>query len=275
MMSKYRFRTLALEVVMIGVAVVFLLPVYILVSLSFKSAQEINAGGLGPPADLYLMNYPEAWEGASMGAAFSNSMAITVASLVLLVVLGSSAAYYLARVKSGLSHGSYLLFLAGIVLPFQLALVPLYRMVQDAGLLGTFTSMIVFYVGLQMPLTIFLYAGFTRALPAEYGEAALVDGASHLQSFARITFPLLRPITGTVVILNGVFIWNDFLTPLLYLNGSGNETLPVVIYAFVGQYQAEWGLVFAAVVLAALPMLVVFLALQRYMIRGFASGLKG
>jgi raffinose/stachyose/melibiose transport system permease protein len=169
----------------------------------------------------------------------------------------------------------YLLFLLGIVLPFQLALVPLYRFMKDAGLLGSYTSMVLFYTGLQIPFTIFLYAGFLRALPREYGEAALVDGASHWQSFTRVTFPLLRPVTGTVIILNAVFIWNDFLTPLIYLGGTPNETLPVVVYQFVGQYVSNWGYIFAAVVMASLPILLVFLLLQRYVIRGFTSGLKG
>jgi raffinose/stachyose/melibiose transport system permease protein len=169
----------------------------------------------------------------------------------------------------------FLLFLLGIVLPFQLALVPLYRFMKDTGLLGSYTSMVLFYTGLQVPFTIFLYTGFLRALPREYGEAALVDGATHWQSFTRITFPLLRPITGTVIILNAVFIWNDFLTPLVYLGGTPKETLPVVVYQFVGQYVSNWGYVFAAVVMASLPILVIFLLLQRYVIRGFVSGLKG
>ena len=169
----------------------------------------------------------------------------------------------------------YILFLLGIILPFQLALVPLYRMVKDAGLLGTYTSMIIFYTGLQAPFTIFLYTGFLRALPREYGEAALVDGATHWQSFRRVTFPLLRPITGTVIILNAVFIWNDFLTPLIYLGGSPNETIPVVVYQFVGQYVSNWGYIFAAVVLATLPMLLLFLLLQRFVIKGFSTRAQG
>jgi raffinose/stachyose/melibiose transport system permease protein len=153
--------------------------------------------------------------------------------------------------------------------------VPLYRFMKDSGLLGSYTSMVLFYTGLQIPFTIFLYTGFLRALPREYGEAALVDGANHWQSFTRVTFPLLRPITGTVIILNAVFIWNDFLTPLIYLGGTPNETLPVVVYQFVGQYVSNWGYIFAAVVLASLPILVVFLLLQRFVIKGFVSQLKG
>jgi raffinose/stachyose/melibiose transport system permease protein len=220
-------------------------------------------------------NYSQPWNGAHMFAALVNSTIITVVSLAALIIVGSTASYYLARKQSRLSYGMYILFLLGIILPFQLALVPLYRLISDAGLLGTYTSMVLFYTGLQVPFTIFLYTGFLRAMPREYGEAALVDGATHWQSFRRITFPLLRPITGTVIIFNAVFIWNDFLTPLIYLGGSANETLHVVAYQFVGQYVSNWGYIFAAVVLATLPMLVLFLLLQRYVIKGFSSGLKG
>jgi len=275
MSFRYGKRTFGLELGMIFVALLFLFPTYVLICLSFKSAPEISSGGLGLPTSLETANYSEAWSGAHLGAALINSTLITGISLVALIAVGSTASYYLARKQSRLSYGMYILFLLGIILPFQLALVPLYRMVSEAGLLGTYTSMVLFYTGLQAPFTIFLYTGFLRALPREYGEAALVDGATHWQSFRRITFPLLRPITGTVIILNAVFIWNDFLTPLIYLGGSPNETIPVVVYQFVGQYVSNWGYIFAAVVLATLPMLILFLLLQRFVIKGFASGLKG
>lgn len=275
MSFRYGRQTFALELGMIFVALLFLFPVYVLVTLSFKSTPEISSGGLGLPSGLETANYSQAWQVAHLGAALVNSAIITSVSLVVLVAVGSAASYYLARKHSRLSYGMYILFLLGIILPFQLALVPLYRMVKDAGLLGSYTSMVVFYTGLQAPFTIFLYTGFLRALPREYGEAALVDGATHWQSFRRVTFPLLRPITGTVIILNAVFIWNDFLTPLIYLGGSPNETIPVVVYQFVGQYVSNWGYIFAAVVLATLPMLVLFLVLQRFVIKGFSTGLKG
>ena len=275
MLTRYRPRTFALELLMIVVALLFAYPVYVLVNLSLKTPHEIAGGGVGLPSHAETVNYSQAWSGAHLGAAMVNSTIITVTSLLCLIIIGSTAAYYLARTQSHLSYGMYLLFLLGIVLPFQLALVPLYRFMKDTGLLGSYTSMVLFYTGLQIPFTIFLYSGFLRALPREYGEAALVDGASHWQSFTRVTFPLLRPVTGTVIILNAVFVWNDFLTPLIYLGGTPNETLPVVVYQFVGQYVSNWGYIFAAVVMASLPILVVFLLLQRYVIRGFASGLKG
>lgn len=272
---RYGARTFVLELTMIAAAVAFLFPVYALITLSLKSPAAIAAEPLSLPTSPTFENFSGAWSSASIGWALLNSAIITGTSLVALVALGSLAAYFLARRMTRLSYGVYVLFLLGIILPFQLGLIPLYELVSDLGLLGTYPAIIAFHTGIQLPFTVFLFTGFMRALPRDYGDAALVDGATHLQAFTRVVFPLLRPVTGTVLILNAVFIWNDFFTPLLYLGGSPNETLPVRIFAFVGQYVSDYGLVFAGLVLAGLPMLLVFLLLQRYVIKGFASGLKG
>ncbi|NUR91558.1 MAG: carbohydrate ABC transporter permease [Nonomuraea sp.] len=260
---------------MVAVAVAFLFPVYALVTLSLKSASQFAQSPLALPDPPTLANYGKAWTAAALAPSLVNSTVITVASLVALIALGSFAAYYLARVHSRWGYFLYVLFLLGIILPFQLGMIPLYRLVESLGLLGTHAGMILFYTGIQLPFTIFLYTGFIRALPREYASAAQIDGASHLTAFTKVVFPLLRPITGTVLILNAVFIWNDFFTPLLYLGGSGFETIPVSVFAFVGQYVSDYGLVFAGLVLGALPIVVVFLLLQRYVIKGFSSGLKG
>ncbi|GLI01396.1 carbohydrate ABC transporter permease [Phytohabitans aurantiacus] len=274
-MNRYRPRTFALELLMVAAGVAFLFPVYALIVLSMKDAGQIASSPLGLPNPPTVDNYTEAWSEASLGSALLSSTIITVASLVLLIAIGSCGAYFLARRATRLGYGLYILFLLGIVLPFQLGMIPLYNLFSKLELIGTYQSMILFYTGIQLPFTIFLYTGFIRALPADYATAALVDGASHFQAYTRIVFPLLRPITGTVLILNAVFIWNDFFTPLLYLGGSDHETIPVRIFAFVGQYVSDYGLVFAGLVLGAIPILLVFLLLQRYVIKGFASGLKG
>ncbi|MFC9425880.1 carbohydrate ABC transporter permease [Streptomyces sp. NPDC056987] len=273
--TRSRFGGYALELVMIAVAVVFLFPVYALVTLAMKDPRQIAESPLSPPAPPTFANFGDAWSSASLGPALVSSALITTVSLLLLIVLGSTGAYYLARRARGLGYGLYVLFLLGIVLPFQLGMIPLYKLVDSLGWLGTYQGMVLFYTGIQLPFTVFLYTGFIRALPADYAQAALIDGCDNRQAFTRIVFPLLRPITGTVIILNAVFIWNDFFTPLLYLGGSGKETVPVGVFSFVGQYVSDYGLVFAGLVLAALPILIVFLLLQRYVIKGFASGLKG
>ena len=272
---RYGSRTFALELIMVAVAVAFLFPVYALVTLSVKDQRQIASTPLGLPDPPTAGNYANAWSSADLGSALANSALITTAVLIALIVLGSTAAYAIARRPTRLGYGLYLLFLLGIVLPFQLGMIPLFKLVDRLGLLGTYQGMILFYTGIQLPFTVFLYTGFIRALPRDYADAAQIDGASHAQAYLRVVFPLLRPITGTVLILNAVFIWNDFFTPLLYLGGSERETVPVRIFAFVGQYVSDYGLVFAGLVLAALPILAVFLILQRYVIRGFASTLKG
>ncbi|MET7278206.1 carbohydrate ABC transporter permease [Kribbella sp. NPDC005582] len=275
MRTAYRPRTFVLELVMVAAAVAFLFPVYALVTLAFKDPGQIANAPLSPPDPPSVDSFGEAWQSASLGSALLNSTLITVTSVVALIMLGSLAAYFLARRASRLSYSLYILFLVGIILPFQLGMIPLYQFVSDLGLLGTYQGMILFYTGIQLPFTVFLYTGFIRSLPADYTNAALIDGATHLQAFRHVIFPLLRPITGTVLILNAVHIWNDFFTPLLYLGGSGRETVPVRIFAFVNEYTSDYGLVAAGLVLAALPILLVFLVLQRYVIRGFSSGLKG
>jgi ABC-type sugar transport system, permease component len=272
---RYRGRTFLLELVMVAAAVAFLFPVYALIVLSLKDSRQISATPLALPDPATTANYSGAWQSAQLGPALVSSALITAASLIALIVLGSTAAYFIARRATRLGYGLYILFIFGIVLPFQLGMIPLFKLVDSLGLLGTQQGMILFYSGIQLPFTVFLYTGFIRALPRDYADAALVDGANHLQAFTRIVFPLLRPITGTVLILNAVFVWNDFLTPLLYLGGSPHETIPVRIFAFVGQYVSDYGLVFAGLVWGAAPVIVVFLLLQRYVVRGFTSTLKG
>jgi raffinose/stachyose/melibiose transport system permease protein len=275
MRTGYRPRTFILEIVMVAVAIAFLFPVYALVTLAFKDPEQIANKQRSLPSPPSVGSFGQAWRSASLGSALLHSTLITVSSVVALIVLGSLAAYFLARTATRLSYTLYILFLVGIILPFQLGMIPLYQLVNNLGLLGTYQGMILFYTGIQLPFTVFLYTGFIRSLPADYTNAALIDGASHLQAFAHVIFPLLRPITGTVLILNAVHIWNDFFTPLLYLGGSGRETVPVRVFAFVNEYTSDYGLVAAGLVLAALPILLLFLLLQRYVIRGFSSGLKG
>jgi raffinose/stachyose/melibiose transport system permease protein len=272
---RYGKNNLIVEVVMILVALIYLFPLYVLLSISLKPLDEVADSPLGLPERFSLANYHDAWKSASLGSALLNSTIVMIISVALLICIGSMAAYALARRQTRLSYGLYLLFLLGIILPFQLALIPLYQLMRDLQLLGTYTSLIIFYTGHQLPFTVFLYTGFLRALPRDYEDAALIDGASHFQAFRKIVFPLLRPVTGTVVILNAIFVWNDFLTPLLYVGGTPVQTLPVAIYSFVGQYVSQWGLVFAGLVIGITPILIVYFLLQRYIIRGFASGLKG
>lgn len=273
-MNKYTLRTGALEAVMLLVAIIFFIPVYVLVNMSFKKPNDP-----GTPVELVTSptfdNYIAAWEQAQLGPALMTSALVTVVSTTLIILFAAFAAYPLARVTRAWSTWAFYGFLIGLLLPFQLALIPLYQTMRDLGLLGSPLSLILFYVGSQMPFSIFLYVGFLRSIPAEYEEAAAIDGAGPIGTFLRIVFPLLRPITGTVAILNVLQIWNDFLTPLLYLSGSGSQTVPVALFSFLGQYVSQWNLVFAGLVISIAPVLIVYFFMQKTIIQGFASGLKG
>jgi raffinose/stachyose/melibiose transport system permease protein len=273
-MTRYRWRTFGLEVVMVAVAALFVFPLYVLVNLSLRPQGQL-VDPLRVHLPLTLANYRDAWNQAALGSAILNSTIVTVGSVVVVVGVSALAAYPLARSTARMSRWTFALFMLGLLLPFQLALLPLYTTIRDLHGLGSLWALILFYSGLQAPFGVFLYVSFLRALPRDYEEAALIDGCNPIQAFGRVVFPLLRPITGTVIILNAVFVWNDFLTPLLYLSGTDRQTIPVAIFTFVGQYTTNWQLVFAGLVMGIAPILVVYFALQRHIIRGFAGGLKG
>ena len=273
-MNRYGPRTFAREIAMIAMAVVVVFPLYILVNLSLRDPRD-GASPVMPTTSPTLRNYADAWRDAGLAGAIVNSVVVTALSVAIIVSISAMAAYPLARVTARWSRWVFLLVMLGLLLPFQLALLPLYQTIRDLHLLGTLWSLVLFYSGLQVPFATFLYVGFLRVLPREYEEAALIDGAGAAQAFWRVVFPLLRPVTGTVVILNAIFIWNDFLTPFLYLSGSDQQTIPVAIFGFLGQYVSQWNLVFAGLVIAMLPILVVYFLLQRHIIKGFAGGLKG
>lgn len=263
------------EILMIAVGLLFAFPVYVFVTISLKKPRDVTSDPLSPPSSLYLDNFARAWHGGALGSAMINSVIVTALSVGLLIACGAVCAYVLARRMSRLSLTIYFLFLLGLMVPLQLGMIPLYQLMRDANLLGTYTSLIIFNVGHQLPFTVFLYAGFIRALPRDYEEAAMVDAASRLRIFTRIVFPLLRPITGTVIILTAISIWNDFLVPLLYVGGSPQRTLPVAIFAFKGEFYTQWGVVFAGMIMAIVPIVVIYFGLQSYIIKGFASGLRG
>lgn len=273
-MNRYTWRTGALEGVMIVVALIFLFPIYVLVNMAIRPASDLSSP-IAPTTAPTFDNFFRAWNEASLGGAIVNSVIVTVVSVALLVVLASMAAYPLARITAAWSSVAFYTFMIGLLLPFQLGLIPLYKIMRDTGLLGSVIPLIIIYVGLRLPFSLFLYVQFLRQIPLDYEEAASLDGCSPIQGFFRVVFPLLKPVTGTVIILNGLFTWNDFLKPLLYLSGSGNQTIPVAIYTFVGEFATQWQLVFAALIIGALPVLIAFFFIQKSLIQGLASGVKG
>jgi raffinose/stachyose/melibiose transport system permease protein len=259
---------------MVATALVIGFPVYVLLNLAFRPTDD-NSSAVHLTSHPTFSNFTQAWRQGALGGAIVSSVFITVLGVLFGLAVAALAAYPLARVTRTWSKLTFGLVMFGLLLPFQLAALPLYQTMHQLGLLGSRWSLVLYYTGLQVPFTTFLYVGFLRALPRDFEEAALIDGCTPLKAFRYVVLPSMKPINATAIVLNAVFIWNDFFTPLLYLSGSNHQTLPVAINGFVGQYSAQWNLIFAALTIAIIPILVVYFALQRSIINGFAGGLKG
>lgn len=278
MRGRYSGRTLARELLMIALALAFCVPFYFIVTVSLKPAGQVYTSPLKFPADPAFGNFTTVWNpgGAyDIPQAMVSSLIITIGSVVVLVIVGSLCAYVIARRPSRTSTLLYFFFLLGIVIPFQLGILPLYVLMRHLGLVGSYLGMILLWVGFGSPFTVFLYTGFVRTLPRDYEEAARVDGAGLWRIYLRVVFPLLRPVTGTVAILMSIVIWNDFFYSLIFFTGSHHQPLPVAVYSFVGEYADQWNLIFAVVAISLLPILLFFLFAQRQLIRGFAGGIRG
>lgn len=275
MLNRYTWRTGVLEGVLWLVAAVFLgIPLYLLVNVALKPVSERDSG-FALPQRVAWENFSNAWVDGHLPQAFATSVALSVTTVVLVVLLSAMAAYPLARITRRWSGAAFAYFMAGIIVPGGLGMIPLYLMMRDAGMLGTVWPLLIIYVGGGMSFNILLYTIFLRALPRDYEEAARIDGASPLRTFWLVVFPLMRPVTGTIVVLQLISVYNDFFTPLLYLGGSPFTTLPLALKDFSSQYFTDWGAIFAGLLMAMVPVLVFYLSLQKHIIRGFAGGLKG
>jgi raffinose/stachyose/melibiose transport system permease protein len=274
---RYTWRTFARELILIGAAIVFVIPFYFLISLSLKSPIDVLTRPFAL-TDPDFSNYSLAWKGPgaiSLGRSLFNSIVITIGSVLGLILIGSLCAYAIMRRGAKASRIYYALFLFGIIVPFQLGIVPVFVAMNNLGLVPSYAGMIILNIGLLMPLTVFLYAGFVRTMPIEYEEAARVDGAGIFRMFWQVVFPLLLPVTGTVAVLTGVITWNEFFLPLVFLSGSDYQTLPVTLYSYVGEHVTQWNLVFASVVIAVAPVIAFYLFAQKILIRGFSGGIRG
>ena len=261
------------------VAVIYLAPFYVLVMIALKPDDEVfSTSPLAPPTEPTVSSFQKvltATGESDIKVGLVNSLVITAGSILLLVLLGAVTGYVIARSTRAWSRGMFYLFLIAIILPIQLGTVPLYIGARTVHLTGSATGMIVLYGGLLLPLSVFIYAGFFRSMGTEYEEAAAIDGASPTQIFFRIVLPLMAPATGTVAILAGLIIWNDFFTPLIFLGGSDQQTLPVAMYYYIGSLVSQWNQIFAIVILSMIPILLFYLFAQKRFIQGFAGGLKG
>ena len=251
---------------------IYLSPLYLLFCIALKSKDEFARNNFGWPRKIIWSNLRDAMEQMDYSRALLNSVIIAGCSIALILLFASMASYALGRRKEKIYNNLYMFFLAGMMIPFQLTMLPLYKLINKMRLMGTYWGVVFLYVASYLPVAIVILTGFIKEIPTELDEAAIIDGSSLMYTFWHIIIPLIRAPLVTVLIFSVVGIWNDLLTPLLFL-GSKHQTLIVKLYNFIGAfYVTEWTMMFAGSIMTMLPLLVVFLISQKYFIEGMVTG---
>ena len=278
-------KSLLLGIVGTCIAVYVLFPFYLVMMNAFKKQADIVADPVrfrGVSFTQLTKNLNSVIHNSNFNFwyAFGTSTVITIVSLILLILFGSMAAWVISRNhKKAWATAIYMVFIASMIIPFQVVMLPLVSTFRDVGkfigisMLQSVQGIVFAYLGFGGAMTVFILTGFIKGIPYELEEAAAIDGCSPEGTFFKIIFPLLRPIITTVTILNGMWIWNDYLLPSLMLGQNGKvKTLPVAVQAFVGSYVKQWDLILSAALLAILPMIIVFLIGQKQIMSGMVEG---
>jgi raffinose/stachyose/melibiose transport system permease protein len=239
---------------------------------SFKSTREILRFPFALPVTLDFSSYVTVWVGKGFSRYFLNSLWITAVAMVFVILLGSMAAYGVSRYRYRLSTLIYMLFLSGIMLPLKAAIIPLFILMKKLGLVGNPLSVILIFIAMGLPSTVFILSGFMKAVPVDLEYAARIDGCSDWAIYRRIVMPVVAPAISLATIYNAVPIWNDFFFPLVFLQHDRWKTLPVGLTSFFGQHSTDWGLLFTGLSISVLPIFFLYLFMAKYFIRGMTAG---
>jgi len=269
-----RVRALLRPALAVTVGAIFFLPLYVALVNVFKYGPDILKSPAGLPIPPTLDNIEAVLTRPDrlFWVSLTNSVVVTSLSILVLTVLSAMLGHYLARTRSRWTRALTLVLLSGLMIPPQVILMPITQVLRATHLMTTLQGLVLFNVGYYVPFGVFVFSGFIRSVPVELEESASIDGASRWQAFWRIVFPLLRPATASVLIFLGVWIWNDFIDPLIILGPSQGTTITTGIYRSIGQYQADFGSVFALMFLATLPVVIFFLLLQKHFVKGLTGG---
>lgn len=270
--EKIKPGQIVLFVVTILLAILFLYPVFFALISAFKSNGDILKNPIALPTSFYTQNFQDLFAQSDFATAILHSVFLTVVSEVLIVCIVPMAAYGIERRKSKTTSLIYTYFLAGMMIPFHLYMFPLFKEMKVFHIFGNMVGPIVCYISGSIAFGTLLYCSFLKGIPLEIEEAAQIDGCTSFQTFWKVTFPLLGPCTGSMVILNGLGIWNDYLMPYLALPSGKAKTITVEIASFVGQYTARWDIVFAGTVISIVPALIIFCMFQKYFVKGITAG---
>jgi raffinose/stachyose/melibiose transport system permease protein len=255
---------------------VVLIPITYMVIASFKTVPDFFGNPYGLPSVWAWDNYPRAWRDAHISITLPNTVIVTACSVLVSTLLAAMIAYGISRKEKPYAMPLFTFFVAGLLVPVHMIILPLFVILKWLGLFGTLFALIVPYIALGLPLGVLILTPMAATLPRDLISAAEVDGASQWQIFWRIVLPLLKPGLVSVIILNGIWMWNEFFIPLIIAFKPESQTMPVGIVSFVGAYSTEWGLVFASVVVSTLPVVIAYLLMTRQFQTGLTAGaMKG
>ncbi len=273
MRRKRNFTTILVTLLLMCFLVIYLLPLVLMVTNSFKSYSQVMLNALSLPKVFSFDNFKKVFETMDYPKAFINTFIITLIGVFGIIIIGSMAGYKLARTKTKLSKYVFLFCIMPMMIPFQSFMITLVQVSKQMHLTNSVLGITVVYWGLGAPMAIFLYQGFAKSIPLELEEAAIIDGCNQFQLFTRIIFPLLKSVTAAVIVVNAMWVWNDFLLPLLVLGtDKKNQTLQLAAYSFMGQYKMEWQNIMAAAILIIIPALIIYLIFQKHIIKGMIAG---
>ncbi|WP_054024986.1 carbohydrate ABC transporter permease [Bacillus sp. FJAT-28004] len=276
-MNRYTKETAVTEILMLVLAAIFMIPVYYLIITTFKTPADAVSHPLGLPVNITFDNYIRAFKAMNYLHVLGNNLIITISSVAGIAIFSSMAAYSLIRRTNHFSRIVFLLFMVGMMVPYQMGILALYKQVSQLGLMNTFTGIILIEICYSLPFSIFLIKSFiSSTVPFELEEAARVDGCGVWRTFWQIVFPLLTPVMATVAILNTLAVWNDFMTPLLFLQSRSKGVLLLEVFRNIGQFSTDWTNFFPMMLLAVAPLILFYIFMQKYIINGITSGsLKG
>lgn len=273
--KKDTLKQVLLCAVLLVVMVVFLFPIYLVVISAFKSKPELAQSILSLPNSFaYFDNFSAAMKTINFWTSLANTLICTFPSVVLVVIASSMGGYAIAKhgSRSRLIKGMDMFYLASMMIPFQVLMIPVYKLYKTLGLQNTHIGMILMLTGTSIAYSTFLYVGFAKTVPEELESAAMIDGCGPYRAFFSIIFPLMGPITATVAALHIMWFWNDFNIALILLQRDSIRTLTVKQFYFFGQYRADYGMAFAAALLSMIPVIAFFVLMQRYIVEGIAAG---
>ncbi len=271
-LRRIRPGRVALELLVVLLCLAWLSPFYLLVVNTFKTMPEISAGPISLPDSLRLDAYARVWKEAHLGDYYKNSLIIASVSVVISVGVSSLAAYAFSRMRFVGKQALFFFLLAGVMLPLQVVLVPLYRLLSGLDMLSSYRGMIALYVAFTIPFGVFILTGFFKSVPVEIEEAALIDGCSWFQAYRRIALPLAAPGLVTMIILEFIWFWNEYLVALTFIQKEAMRTVMLGVMVMANTFQLDFSKLTAGIVVSVIPPIVVYIFFQRYLIRGLTAG---